>query len=288
MNPWVTVRLPHGLWLERERYPELAIRAVDTEDEIFLLESIGMVPALRVNALLARCIRTPDRCPLDPANVIRQLVPGDREALLLWLRRLSCGDAFTGRFQCPESDCAESLEIELRTSDLLLPAYESAAPRYTHVVELQEVRYEAHFRLPTVGDQEEMISLARTDPGGAVRTLMQRCVELVREDGLPFERAPVLLAIENQIATVMADLDPQAIIEFDMVCPACGISCLAQFDTADFLLRELDQRVDHLFQEVHTLARAYHWSEAAILAMPQARRERYIELIAMSMRIASS
>ncbi len=38
-------------------------------------------------------------------------------------------------------------------------------------------------------------------------------------------------------------------------------------------------RAERLLREVHTLARAYGWSEGAILELGSARRERYLELV---------
>jgi hypothetical protein len=36
---------------------------------------------------------------------------------------------------------------------------------------------------------------------------------------------------------------------------------------------------DRLLEEVHSIARAYHWSEAEILALPLPRRRRYLDLL---------
>jgi len=38
--------------------------------------------------------------------------------------------------------------------------------------------------------------------------------------------------------------------------------------------------LDRLYQEVHVLALHYHWSEHRILALPAAKRQRYLALLA--------
>jgi hypothetical protein len=38
--------------------------------------------------------------------------------------------------------------------------------------------------------------------------------------------------------------------------------------------------LDRLYQEVHVLALHYHWSERSILALPAAKRQRYLGLLA--------
>jgi hypothetical protein len=80
----------------------------------------------------------------------------------------------------------------------------------------------------------------------------------------------------------MAERDPQAEIELELACPACGSAFSVVFDTATFFLQELDARAKGLMQEVHTLAWHYHWSERDILQMPRQRRARYLELLSQS------
>jgi hypothetical protein len=38
--------------------------------------------------------------------------------------------------------------------------------------------------------------------------------------------------------------------------------------------------LDRLMEEIHVLALHYHWSEAAILALPAPKRQRYLALLA--------
>ncbi len=45
-----------------------------------------------------------------------------------------------------------------------------------------------------------------------------------------------------------------------------------------FCLTELRKRAAFVYQDVDVLARRYHWSERAILALPSARRAAYAEL----------
>jgi hypothetical protein len=283
---WVT--LPHGIWIGGRPWSRWGLRPVGVEDEVFLVETDGMLPAHRANRLLARCIDPLESGGSEPGAVVRSMVIGDREALLLHLRRVTLGDGFSGVFRCARPDCTEPLELDLKVSDLLLPAYPHAAERYACAVEHEGATLDVRFRLPTAGDQEDAAEVARQDPEAAARWVLGRCVVGLARDGLALDVSALTQPVIDRIASAMEELDPQAIIEFDMTCPACGTAFSAQLDAGDFLLRELDQRADHLLREVHTLATAYHWSEDAILAMPQARRERYLELIAAGAGVASS
>jgi hypothetical protein len=91
-------------------------------------------------------------------------------------------------------------------------------------------------------------------------------------------------AAREPIAVAMAERDPQAEIELDLECPSCATPFGVVFDTATFLLQELDARAARLLEEVHALAFHYHWSEREILAMAPTRRERYLTLLADALR----
>ncbi|HEX8192313.1 MAG TPA: hypothetical protein VF552_05385 [Allosphingosinicella sp.] len=75
-------------------------------------------------------------------------------------------------------------------------------------------------------------------------------------------------------------LDPQADIRLDLRCGDCGASWTAPLFVEPFLWRELGAWARARFGEVDRLARAYGWSEAAILALSPQRRRTYLELAA--------
>ncbi len=129
--------------------------------------------------------------------------------------------------------------------------------------------------------------MARLDADQAARRLLYRCVEKVVVEGGEGDVTELAEPVIDEIAAAMAELDPQAVIEFTLTCPGCGITNQVLFDATNFLLRKLDQRVDRAIREVHTLALWYHWSEEAILNMPADRRQKYLDLIAAGGEFAS-
>ena len=93
MTAAIDVTLPGGLLVGGERRQDAVLRPLAGEDEAFLLEdAAGLSPAARTTALLARCVERLG--PVEPvgAEDVRALTAGDREALLLELRRLSFGE----------------------------------------------------------------------------------------------------------------------------------------------------------------------------------------------------
>jgi hypothetical protein len=266
-----------------------ALRPVAGSDEAYLADgpagSVGPAgsPAAQTTALLARCLeRLGTRGPVTPADV-RALTVGDREALLLQLRRLTFGDRLECVLTCPVSECGEKMDLELRVGDLLLPPYAWTGPSFEATLADDErgVGYRARFRLPTGADQETVAALARTDADAAVRLVLERCVERVEDDdGRAVAVDALPPAVVAALSAAMAERDPQAETILELTCPACEAAFTAPFDAAAYLRRELRDRGRELYREVHQLALAYHWSEAEILAMTGRKRRLYLGLLA--------
>src|SRR5215470_11641232 len=118
MNGTMMVALPRGYWHTGACYREAGLRPLTGEDEVFLLETgQALLPAECVTAVLARCLT--HLGPLQPvtASAVRELTIGDREALLLCLRRLTCGDRVPCVVQCPHPDCGAPMDLDLKVSE---------------------------------------------------------------------------------------------------------------------------------------------------------------------------
>ena len=58
-------------------------------------------------------------------------------------------------------------------------------------------------------------------------------------------------------------------------CPGCGALLSALFHVPGFVVGELRRASVAIGDETDLIAAAYHWPEAAILALPRARRQDY-------------
>lgn len=282
---YARVALPGGVWRDDciEPIRELEIREVGPEDDEFLLETRDKAPGERAVGLLARCLVNQS----DREEIVRSLTIGDRETLLLHLRRLTIGDPLEALLRCPAEVCGTQMDLELATDDLLVPPYADVRREYDLELDREGAHHEIRFRLPTAGDLERVVAVL--DPEDGAGELLRGCILRATEDGVP-ETAEVLSSeIRLAVGRAMIDRDPQAELELDATCPACGGRFSALLDTATFFLRELDERATRLVRDVHVLASHYHWSERAILRMPATRRAQYLELIAgMPRRPAAS
>ena len=280
MPSGVTVALPGGYWLDGVCYREAGLRPLTGEDEAFLFETDHvLLPAQRITAVLARCLTRLGPLHPVPPQAVQQLTIGDREALLLHLRRLTLGERLACVLRCPHANCGEKMDVELRVGDLLLAAYPHTQAFHEATVMGQGTPYRVRFRLPTGGDQEAASSLAGAGPQAGVELLLRRCVEhVLADDERPMTTIPP--AVARELPTLMARLDPQAELTLNLVCPVCGRAFSTLFDTAAYFFQEVSSRVTHLYREVHCLAWHYHWSEAEILAMTGGKRQLYLGFLA--------
>lgn len=260
----VAVTLPVGA-----PHPDAELRPLTGEDEAWLLDlGSSLLPARRTTLLLHRCLSRLGPLAPVPVEAVRSLPVGDREALLLHLRRLTLGEIVSCVLRCPAPGCGERMDLDLRVSDLLVAPTAPGQEEHEAVLDGCRVR----FRLPTGGDQEEAAELAWIDPDAAAELLLRRCV------GEPLEDLPP--AVAELLPGLMADLDPQAELTLELTCPACGHGFSTIFDAGSHLFQELRNQGLRLYREVHLLAFHYHWSEREILEMPGRKRRLYLELLA--------
>jgi hypothetical protein len=124
------------------------------------------------------------------------------------------------------------------------------------------------FRLPTTDDLRDLPGLSRS---AARRVLVGRCTG---------RAAPEISDdLADAVEAAMADVAPAGAVEFDVGCPDCGATTVAALDVPALLWAEVDLRAVALLREVHTLAAAYGWTEADVLALSPARRAAYLELV---------
>ncbi|OJH34505.1 hypothetical protein [Cystobacter ferrugineus] len=185
------------------------------------------------NELLARCLVPPGADATAARTRVRSLLVAERDAALVSLRRMSLGDKVSSRVSCPA--CGREVEIDFNLSALPLSVAE--APERVEVVVEGDIR--AVLRLPTAGDQEELLS-AGLDGESLRRTfLLARTLVRFGDREGPFEpeftrglRLLVRNAMEEALERVMPDLD----LSMGVTCHDCGHAWSAPFDVPSFFL----------------------------------------------------
>jgi hypothetical protein len=203
---------------------------------------------------------------------IERLTVGERDMRLAALRALTLGAPLDAYGECPK--CREQIEFTIPES--LVPGslaeYASPAP-----APLLAFGFSIDCRLPTGGD---LVAVAACpDPDAARWLLISRCVVEAQQEGKRVAPADLPEEVIERIAAHLEDVDPRGEILIGLICPACGQSWHLLFDIVSFFWAELVVRAKRLFEDVHTLAGAYGWSERDILSMSPRRRRRYLDRV---------
>lgn len=238
----------------------IEVREPTGDDELFLLET-RLAPAAALVALADRVAtfagRPPDWTQLSAARL---------GAIALGIRRGWIGDRILSAGRCPESGCAERVDVSF-SSATYLAHLRPRRPRNVCVDDDGWYRLAARpvrFRIPSVADL--LVAGDSTEPAAA---LGSRCLEPAE---LP---APAARAVNRALAALAPNLE-------DLVggqCPACGAEVALRFDPLTYTIAELRDVFAVIYQETHALASAYAWSEESILRLPRSRRQRYATMV---------
>jgi hypothetical protein len=209
-------------------------------------------------------------CPEWDDDVLAAMPIGRRDSLLLTLRVWLFGSELPILAACPI--CVAPLESILPAEELRL---DSASEGNVHAININGWR--VAFRSPTSSD---LLALhANQDLPSARITLLSRClIEARMANGAMANPAALPEDIVAAMVEEMAAADPQADVELSLACPACGHRWEALFDIVSFLWEEIHVWAQRALRDVHSLARAYGWREADILALSPTRRKIYLQL----------
>ncbi len=202
---------------------------------------------------------------------------GRRDALLFEVYRTTFGAAIECLANC--AHCNELLEFRLDLNAFTGEQIMTQAPAY----ELTVDEYELRFRLPNSFDLANIAMLSKSENGitAAYQQLISHCVLAAiapetMDRTMEIELPDTVLAA---LAHEMTKHDPQAEIQLDLACPACGQHWMALLDIITFLWARIQSEAQRLLGDVDRLARAYGWREDDILAMSPLRRRYYLDVL---------
>ncbi|MGH7495331.1 MAG: phage baseplate protein [bacterium] len=208
-------------------------------------------------------------CPEASAEALAQLSIGRRDARLLTLREWTFGSQLLSLAACPK--CSERLELSFNVADIRVERESEPAVQVALSIEDSEMR----FRLPNSLD---LACIAGSNNLAAARQLLlARCLVEAHHNGeqAAIDQLPVEV-VETAVKR-LAEADPQAEVQLNLSCPACGHQWLALFDIVSFFWSEINAWAYRILHEVHFLASAYGWREADILALSPSRRQFYLD-----------
>lgn len=211
-------------------------------------------------------------CPQTPLDVLAQLSIGQRDACLLTLREWAFGSKLVSMATCPH--CGDRLELSFNVADIRVS---SQAVVESETLSLSVADYDVCFRLPNSLDIAAITS--QKDIFASQNMLFERCLIKANYQGEEKLAKDLPGEIVEAIANLMAEYDPQADVQIALVCPVCSHQWQATFDIVSFFWNEINSWAYRILRDVHTLASAYGWSEAEILALTPWRRQFYLEMV---------
>lgn len=219
-----------------------------------------------VTAVLASVIESIGNRPVD-AGRVADLCVADRQYLMLRLGAVLDGEQMWLKVGC--AHCHSLFDVEVRRCDL--PVKE--AGRDFPLVKLRVNACEIDIRVPTGADQEKIGEESEEE---AMQRLLQSCIRSVNGEPPNKEFIDSLLASDIEaIDEALDEVSPAVCNRLLVSCPECGNEQHAELD--HYVLTNISEY--DFYEEVHTLASNYHWSEASILDLPQARRRLYLKMI---------
>jgi hypothetical protein len=186
---------------------------------------------------------------------------GHRNRALLDLHASWFGPRLEGWTSCPS--CGDKVEFELDARELVRAAPSEPPPDAVMVGAYA-------FRPPTSRDLAHVVA---RDAAASATGLLDRCRTGGPEP--PEWTGDLLEAVEDTLASA----DPLAETRLALSCPSCQREWDDAFDIGRFLWAEVESRARRVLWEVHTLASAYGWTESETLALGDARRAMYLEIV---------
>lgn len=271
----VEVMLPGGLPKNGHVEHRARFRPITGRIEQALIElEMGLNRPGYVTAVLCSTLESIGDQPAD-AGIIVDLCVADRQYLMLRLAAMLAGEQVWLKVEC--AYCHVLFDIDIRRCDL--PVKE-AGQDYP-LVKIRINGQPVDVRVPTGADQQLIFEQSEKE---SMQQLLQRCICLVNNkppDKVFFENLS-----EADIEAIDEALDkasPAVCNQLVVNCPECGRQQYTELDHYD--LGGLNTRF--FYDEVHALASNYHWSEAEILDLPQARRRLYLDRIYRSAGMTS-
>jgi hypothetical protein len=232
-----------------------------------LWERASTCPPVERAFLILESVRL-DTSPLEPGA----LTIGECEERLLTLHETMFGSRLNGFAACPH--CGEALELGVNITELRA-AVASQSP--THAELLEYRGYEVRFRLLSGAD---LVDAARCrSVFDAHALLVQRSIVSASRRGRRVSIGRLPRKVVERLAERLAECDPWAEALLDLTCPECRHEWPVLLDVGVFLWTEIRARAQRLLHDVHSLASAYGWREADIVAMSSRRREAYLALV---------
>ena len=121
--------MPGGLVLDDgRRLGRAELRPLTGREEEWMTQHAGMPSAHLATKLLSACFVRLEDLAVN-SEIVGKLLVGDRDFLILQLRRMTLGDRFAAVFSCPA--CKRAMDVEFLAQDIFIEPRPQNATIYT-------------------------------------------------------------------------------------------------------------------------------------------------------------
>lgn len=225
------------------------LREMTGADEEFVNRSDIKTNGAKVaTALLSRCVlsvgtltRKSVGNPKDWENIFKEMYTGDRDIMLLELRRLSIGDTIEVTHTCPNPECKAKLKTEVSINELTILEFDG----------MREIPFELPrgykdrkgvlhktgiMRRPNGLDGELLTPLAKNNIAKAETTLLTRICKF--DDGAYIDEsvmASLSVRDRNYLQTLLNDHQFGIDMTVDVMCDHCGEYFKGNLNQSNFI-----------------------------------------------------
>ncbi|MFO1063075.1 MAG: hypothetical protein U0892_04280 [Pirellulales bacterium] len=206
-------------------------------------------------------------CPALSVEEILDLPIGVRDGRLIALRQSLFGDQVESTVTC--SACSSKLELSFDLTPMTEAARAVSDTTFTSNWKSSTVM----LRCPTTRD---VLLIDRTDADSAPNLIRQCIIDCADDIALDCVQDE---SFRRAFTESIQQRDPLGLIEFNMTCSECRAAFTTVFDISRFLWTELDAWCRKLMTDIHSLARAYGWTESEVLNLGPWRRQVYLNMV---------
>lgn len=223
--PDTVVRLPGGGLMDSDGtlHDEAVVKELTGSDEEALSKAeVTKTLGRYIQVLVRRGTESIGAYQHPDDKLLGELLIGDREALILAIRRATYGDELKLTVVCPSCTSAVDVTYDLATE---IPITEMEDKYKRDIgVKLRDGRH-ALFRIPTCADQDALYATQNKTMSEMNSVLMSRC--LISIDGQPVQGRNAVLALgirdRKKIVAALNGAQPgPKYNEIDIECPSCG------------------------------------------------------------------
>lgn len=241
------LKLPCGYFRDGELHKDVEVVPMTGLTRKAIAREDTRNNAIKVtDIILSHCIKRIGPHSIITAKVLNDLVIGDRDFLVLEIRRISMGDTITTHIECDK--CNAKVEALFKISEVevirMFEDEEETSKPATQdgnlIFHLKGKGFQSTCRFPKGSDQALIMPNATKNPVAATYGLYTSCLLEWNDKKGPFAASffeSLSLDVIDEFEEGFMAIQPGPIMTQEASCPSCGASIDFTFKGSDFLFR---------------------------------------------------